>query len=69
MVGRKLVLGPQAAQAPCRLRIPLFVSDMSFGGALMEAKFPGTRVPKSRNRQFAPGKDGMLPEEHGGVHG
>ncbi|NQV09821.1 MAG: CDGSH iron-sulfur domain-containing protein [Cyanobacteria bacterium] len=61
-VGTELVLGPQAAK-PLHLRIPLFVSDMSFGALSEEAKLALARGAEQAGTGICSGEGGMLPEE------
>jgi methylamine---glutamate N-methyltransferase subunit C len=53
-VGTDVVIGPNA-QKPLRLKIPLFVSDMSFGALARGAEMAGTGI--------CSGEGGMLKEE------
>ncbi|MDM7938660.1 MAG: glutamate synthase-related protein [Cyanobium sp. CZS 48M] len=61
-VATELVLGPQAAR-PLRLRIPIFVSDMSFGALSEEAKVALARGAEQAGTGICSGEGGMLPEE------
>ncbi|WP_094555702.1 glutamate synthase-related protein [Synechococcus sp. 1G10] len=61
-VATELVLGPQAAR-PLRMRIPLFVSDMSFGAISEEAKVSLSRGAEQAGTGICSGEGGMLPEE------
>jgi len=61
-VGTDLVIGPRAAK-PLRLKIPLFVSDMSFGALSMEAKVALARGAELAGTGICSGEGGMLPEE------
>ncbi len=61
-VGTELVIGPQADK-PLRLRIPLFVSDMSFGSLSEEAKVALARGAELAGTGICSGEGGMLPEE------
>lgn len=61
-VATELVLGPQAAK-PLHLRIPLFVSDMSFGALSEEAKVSLARGAEQAGTGICSGEGGMLPEE------
>ena len=61
-VGADIVIGPRAAK-PLRLRIPLFVSDMSFGALSEEAKIALARGAEMAGAGICSGEGGMLPEE------
>jgi glutamate synthase domain-containing protein 2 len=61
-VGTELVVGPGAAR-PLRLRIPLFVSDMSFGALSEEAKVSLAKGAELAGTGICSGEGGMLPEE------
>lgn len=61
-VGTELVIGP-SAQRPLELRIPLFVSDMSFGALSAEAKESLARGAELAGTGICSGEGGMLPEE------
>jgi len=61
-VGTELVIGPNA-QKPMRLKIPLFVSDMSFGALSEEAKVALSRGAELAGTGICSGEGGMLPEE------
>ncbi|MCT0219586.1 CDGSH iron-sulfur domain-containing protein [Synechococcus sp. CS-1329] len=61
-VATELVLGPQAAR-PLRLRIPIFVSDMSFGALSEEAKLALARGAEQAGTGICSGEGGLLPEE------
>lgn len=61
-VGTELVIGPRAAK-PLRLKIPLFVSDMSFGSLSQEAKISLARGAEMAGTGICSGEGGMLPEE------
>ena len=61
-VGSELVIGPQARK-PLRLKIPLFVSDMSFGSLSEEAKVSLARGAELAGTGICSGEGGMLPEE------
>jgi methylamine---glutamate N-methyltransferase subunit C len=61
-VGTDLVIGPNAAK-PLRLKIPLFVSDMSFGALSEEAKIALSRGAELAGTGICSGEGGMLPEE------
>ena len=61
-VGTELVIGPNARK-PLRLKIPLFVSDMSFGALSEEAKIALARGAEKAGTGICSGEGGMLPEE------
>ena len=61
-VDTELVIGPRAAR-PLRLRIPVFVSDMSFGALSEEAKLALARGAEMAGTGICSGEGGMLPEE------
>ena len=61
-VNTELVIGPEARK-PLRLKIPLFVSDMSFGALSMEAKVSLARGAERAGSGICSGEGGMLPEE------
>ncbi len=61
-VGTQLVIGPQAKK-PLILKIPLFVSDMSFGALSEEAKVALARGAELAGTGICSGEGGMLPEE------
>jgi len=61
-VATDLVIGPNAAQ-PLRLKIPLFVSDMSFGALSEEAKVALSKGAELAGTGICSGEGGMLPEE------
>lgn len=61
-VGTEVVVGP-AASRPLRLRIPLLVSDMSFGALSEEAKIALARGAEAAGTGICSGEGGMLPEE------
>ena len=61
-VGTELVIGPEAKK-PLRLKIPLFVSDMSFGALSEEAKIALARGAELAGTGICSGEGGMLPEE------
>jgi glutamate synthase domain-containing protein 2 len=61
-VGTELVIGPEA-DAPLRLDIPLFVSDMSFGALSEEAKVSLARGAELAGTGICSGEGGMLPDE------
>ena len=61
-VGSELVIGPNAKK-PLVLKIPLFVSDMSFGALSEEAKISLARGAELAGTGICSGEGGMLPEE------
>ncbi len=58
----ELVIGPEAKR-PLKLKIPLFVSDMSFGALSEEAKISLARGAELAGTGICSGEGGMLPEE------
>jgi glutamate synthase domain-containing protein 2/nitrite reductase/ring-hydroxylating ferredoxin subunit len=61
-VDTAVTIGPAAAR-PLRLRIPVFVSDMSFGALSQEAKTALARGAEAAGTAICSGEGGMLPEE------
>jgi len=61
-VGTDLIIGPNARK-PLRLKIPLFVSDMSFGALSEEAKIALALGAEMAGTGICSGEGGMLPEE------
>ena len=61
-VGTDVVIGPNA-DAPLRLDLPLFVSDMSYGSLSEEAKVALARGAEMAGTGICSGEGGMLPEE------
>lgn len=61
-VGTDVVIGPNA-QKPLRLKIPLFVSDMSFGALSEPAKVALAMGAEMVGTGICSGEGGMLPEE------
>jgi glutamate synthase domain-containing protein 2/CDGSH-type Zn-finger protein len=61
-VATELVIGPDADK-PLILKIPLFVSDMSFGALSEEAKVALARGAELAGTGICSGEGGMLPEE------
>lgn len=61
-VNTELVIGPEAKK-PLTLKIPLFVSDMSFGALSEEAKIALARGAELAGTGICSGEGGMLPEE------
>jgi len=63
LVETELVIGPQAKK-PLVLKIPLFVSDMSFGALSEEAKTAMARGAELAGTGICSGEGGVLSEEH-----
>lgn len=61
-VNTELVIGPEA-QKPLTLKIPLLVSDMSFGALSEEAKVALAKGAELAGTGICSGEGGMLPEE------
>ncbi len=61
-VGTDIIIGPNA-QKPLRLKIPLFVSDMSFGALSEPAKVALALGAELAGTGICSGEGGMLPEE------
>ena len=61
-VGSEVVIGPNA-QKPLTLKIPLLVSDMSFGALSEEAKLALSKGAEIAGTGICSGEGGMLPEE------
>jgi len=61
-VDTELVIGPNAKK-PLKLKIPLFVSDMSFGALSEEAKISLATGAEMAGTGICSGEGGMLPEE------
>ena len=61
-VGTDLIIGPRAAR-PLHLKIPVFVSDMSFGALSEEAKVALSKGAELAGTGICSGEGGMLPEE------
>ncbi|MFW2438804.1 MAG: glutamate synthase-related protein [Arenicellales bacterium] len=61
-VGTELIIGPETRK-PLKLKIPLFVSDMSFGSLSEEAKISLARGAELAGTGICSGEGGMLPEE------
>jgi glutamate synthase domain-containing protein 2/nitrite reductase/ring-hydroxylating ferredoxin subunit len=61
-VGTDTIIGPNA-QKPLKLKIPLFVSDMSFGALSESAKAALARGAELAGTGICSGEGGMLPEE------
>jgi len=64
-VGTEVVIGPNA-QKPLTLKIPLLVSDMSFGSLSQPAKVALARGAERAGTGIASGEGGMLAEEQAG---
>jgi len=61
-VSTELIIGPNAKK-PLVLKIPLFVSDMSFGSLSQEAKVALAKGAQLAGTGICSGEGGMLPEE------
>ena len=61
-VETKVVIGPKAKK-PLELKIPLFVSDMSYGALSEEAKVALAKGAEYSGTGICSGEGGMLPEE------
>jgi len=61
-VGTELIIGPNAKK-PLILKIPLFVTDMSFGALSEEAKIALAKGVEKAGTGICSGEGGMLPEE------
>ena len=61
-VGTELIIGPRAKK-PLQLKIPLFVSDMSFGALSEEAKTAMAKGAEIVGTGICSGEGGMLPDE------
>ena len=61
-VETELVIGPKAKK-PLKLKIPIFVSDMSFGALSQEAKIALAKGAELAGTGICSGEGGMLPEE------
>ncbi|MGP0630058.1 glutamate synthase-related protein [Nitrospina sp. 32_T5] len=61
-VGTEVVIGPRAKK-PLTLKIPLLVSDMSFGALSEEAKIALAQGAEAAGTGICSGEGGMLPEE------
>ncbi len=61
-VATEFILGPKARK-PLRLKIPLFVSDMSFGALSEETKTALAKGAEMVGTGICSGEGGMLPEE------
>ena len=61
-VGTELTIGPETRK-PLTLKIPMFVSDMSFGSLSEEAKISLATGAELAGTGICSGEGGMLPEE------
>lgn len=61
-VATETVIGPRANK-PLTLKIPLFVTDMSFGALSPEAKIALAKGAEAAGTGIASGEGGMMPEE------
>lgn len=61
-VGSDVTIGPQA-EKPLVLKIPMFVSDMSFGALSEESKVALARGAELSGTGICSGEGGMLPDE------
>ena len=61
-VATELIIGPEAKK-PLKLKIPIFVSDMSFGALSEEAKISLAKGAELAGTGICSGEGGMLPEE------
>ncbi|MFQ5585658.1 MAG: glutamate synthase-related protein [Thermodesulfobacteriota bacterium] len=61
-VGTEVVIGPNAGK-PLTLKIPLLVTDMSFGALSEEAKLALAKGAEKAGTGICSGEGGMLPEE------
>jgi glutamate synthase domain-containing protein 2/nitrite reductase/ring-hydroxylating ferredoxin subunit len=64
-IDTELVIGPRAGK-PLKLKIPLFVSDMSFGALSEEAKTSLAKGAELAGTGICSGEGGMLAEEKAG---
>ena len=62
VVDTELIIGPRAKK-PLKLKIPLFVSDMSYGALSEEAKISLAKGAELAGTGICSGEGGMLPEE------
>ncbi len=62
-VATELTIGPNAKK-PLTLKIPIFVSDMSYGALSEEAKTALAKGAELAGTGICSGEGGMLPEEH-----
>ena len=63
-IGTGVVVGPNARK-PLDLKIPIFVSDMSYGALSEESKVAMARGAELVGTGICSGEGGMLPEEQG----
>ena len=61
-VGTEVIIGPNAKK-PLTLKIPLFVSDMSFGALSEPAKLALAKGAEDAGTGICSGEGGMLPAE------
>jgi len=61
-VNSELIIGPECKK-PLLLKMPLFVSDMSFGALSEEAKIALAKGAEQAGTGICSGEGGMLPEE------
>lgn len=61
-VSTELIIGPKAKK-PLKLKIPIFVSDMSFGALSEEAKISLAKGAELAGTGICSGEGGMLPDE------
>ena len=61
-IGTELIIGPESKK-PLVLKIPLFVSDMSFGALSEEAKIALAKGADLAGTGICSGEGGMLPEQ------
>ena len=61
-VSTELIIGPKSKK-PLKLKIPIFVSDMSFGALSEEAKVALAKGAELAGTGICSGEGGMLPEE------
>lgn len=61
-VRTELVIGPRARK-PLKLKVPIFVSDMSFGSLSERAKIALAKGAEIAGTGICSGEGGMLPEE------
>ena len=61
-VSTELIIGPNSKK-PLKLKIPIFVSDMSFGALSEEAKIALAKGAELAGSGICSGEGGMLPEE------
>jgi methylamine---glutamate N-methyltransferase subunit C len=62
IVDTSVVIGPNSRK-PLKLRIPMFVSDMSFGALSKEAKIALSKGAQIAGTGICSGEGGMLPQE------